>query len=77
MAKEKMDFRFALFNCHVNNAEDRAYAALDAQNPAWAAEVRQMVADGNGVMAILKKPPTDATKEFVTLVMNFVNEDCE
>ena len=70
---EKMDAYFAVFNNHVNNAHDRAMAVLDVESPDAAEEIRRW--KSTGIMAIFQQDPTPATKRYVELVTEYVNED--
>ncbi len=72
---KKMSPGFALFNCHVNDAKDRALAVLDEYFPKFADEIR--TADEEGLMSIIGTEPTPATASFVVLVTMFVNESKE
>lgn len=75
MAREKLDYYFSVFNGHINNAHDRAVEALKGENPDWAEEV--LKAHTEGIMGIFERDPTPATKRYVELVTQFVNEDAE
>lgn len=75
MARKKMDFQFSVFNGHINDAHKRAMESLQGENPVWADEIR--AAEAVGIMGIFDKPPTDATKRYVDLVTEYVNEDAE
>lgn len=71
---ERMDIGFAVFNCHINDARDRADREFIAQ-------FGQEVFDGeikpfhdSGIMSIFNKPPTLYPLVWVSLVTAFVNE---
>ena len=72
--KEGMDINFALFNCHINRAKERAIG--DTINKFGVAEYDNQLAENveNGIMAIFKKKPTEVTMYFVLQVQKYVNE---
>lgn len=71
----KLSPGFALFNCHINNAKDRALAVLDENFSKLAAEIRK--AEEEGIMVLLQREPTPASTAFVVLVTAFVNGDIQ
>lgn len=72
--KNEMDINFALFNCHINRAKERAIG--DTINKFGVAEYDKQLAENveNGIMAIFKKKPTEVTMYFVLQVQKYVNE---
>lgn len=69
---ERLDPSFAVFNQHVNKADERAMALLEEFSPAYAAEIKK--AEDKGIMSIFSKAPTPATSAYAWLVTAFVNE---
>lgn len=66
---------FAVFNCHCNNADQRARAALRANGmQTWLDEVEAIESAEGGIMAIFQHDPTAATGAYVALVTVFANE---
>lgn len=77
---KKMDAGFAVFNCHVNDAEKRARQAMIDLGPVgikWLEEIDALEAEGGGIMYIHRVAPTPAIGCFVGLVTAFVNENRE
>ncbi len=72
---EKLDVYFAVFNCHINDAHNRAVAELKASSPEFVDEIEAAYAAG--IMGIFDKDPTPATKRYAELIMQFVNEGRE
>lgn len=70
---EPMDAYFSVFNCHVNDAHERAIQTLEAENPKGAAEMRDW--KKRGIMGIFNEDLTPTTWRYVELVMEYVNED--
>ncbi len=70
---EPMDPYFSVFNCHINNAHERAVAELETLDSSWAAEIRKW--KSSGIMGIFDQDPTPATRKYVELVTQFVNEN--
>ena len=66
---------FAVFNGHVNKADERARKMLADTQPEWLEEVEQIETEGNGIMAVLQRTPTPAVAAYVSLVTAFVNEN--
>lgn len=75
MPSEKMDIRFALFNCHINNAFNRASICFIEKF--GAAKYCYSIAKyyNKGIMSIFSSPPTEKTKYFVEKVQEIVNEE--
>ena len=72
--KEGVDINFALFNCHINRAKERAIG--DTINKFGVAEYDRQLAEivESGIMAIFNKKPTELTMYFVLQVQKYVNE---
>jgi len=73
-SKEKMNAYFSMFNCHVNNAFDRA--SIDFIKKFNAKRYCETIAKYHeqGIMSIFHDPPTKKTKWFVERVQEIVNE---
>jgi hypothetical protein len=70
---DPMDVSFALFNCHKNNAQERAkesYIAFFGKE-SFDANVQPYI--DNGIMSILKTQPTPTLQFYVYTIWNFVN----
>lgn len=72
-----LDLRFALFNCHLNDAENRANAAFVKRFGQDAFDENIQPFLNKGIMAIFNEPPNKHTKWYVETVAVFVNEDRE
>jgi len=72
-----MDTHFAMFNCHANDAEERANAEFTAQfgQEAFDTEI-QPILDA-GIMSIFDGAPTSLTAAYAALVTAYVNEGRE
>jgi hypothetical protein len=69
----KMDVTAALFNCHINNAEERAkesYIAFFGKE-SFDANIQPYL--DKGIMSILKTQPTPTLQFYVYTIWNFVN----
>lgn len=64
----------AVFNGHVNEANDRARCLMEIVCPNLLNEVEEMEKTGNGIMAIFNSKPTTATMVYAMLVNAFVLE---
>lgn len=74
--KERMDQGFSVFNCHVNNASDRADAEFIEQFGQAAFDRNIKPLHEHGIMAIFHfKNPNIYKVAWVTLVTAFVNEN--
>jgi len=75
MPNEKMDIRFALFNCHKNNAFNRA--SIYFIQKFGATRYCDAIAKYHhkGIMTIFSDPPTEETKYFVEKIQEIVNEE--
>lgn len=74
---EKMSAGLALFNMHLNNADQRARQVMIEMGELgkqWLAEIDALEQEGNGIMYILQVPLTPAIASYVSLVTAFVNE---
>ena len=73
--KYKMDLYFSVFNCHVNNASERA--KKDVITKFGKAEFNEKIKPliDNGIMAMFKESPTEITKYFAEQITEYVNED--
>jgi class 3 adenylate cyclase len=74
---EPMDGLFAVFNQHINDAGERARAVMAKASPKWLARVDAISLEGDGIMAIFDQKPNAATRRYVSLVTQFVNERIE
>lgn len=74
MSQEFLDPRWALFNCHVNDAEKRAKIKFIISNgtKCWNKEIQPFV--DQGIMSIFNVKPNKWTVEFLKDVCRFVNE---
>lgn len=74
---ERMTAQFAVFNCHVNDAAQRAEAEMKAQmgEEKYQEEIGVVIRDG--IMAIFNAKPTIYTYAYVTLITAYVNENVE
>jgi len=72
--KEKMDGYFSMFNCHVNNAFDKA--SISFIEKFGAIRYCETIAKywNQGIMSIFHDPPTEETKFFVDTINGVVNE---
>jgi len=72
--KEPMDAKFAIFNCHINDAKDRAKDAFIAFHgkKAWNTYIQPKIDDG--IMSIFNEVPNEYTKFFVYTVWTMVNK---
>ena len=70
---EPMDASFALFNCHKNNAEERAIQSYIGffGRESFDANIKPYL--DKGIMSILQTQPTPTLQFFVYTVWNFVN----
>lgn len=73
MPNEKMDIRFALFNCHINDAFDRASKAFVQQFGARLYCETIAKYWNKGIMSLFNDEPTEHTKWFVEKVQEIVN----
>jgi hypothetical protein len=69
--QEEMDHYFSLFNCDINNADQKAFEKLTEQE---AAEVHRVIGKHGGMMGIFAEKPTFTLIKFVDLVHKFVNQ---
>lgn len=69
---KKYEPHTAVFNGHINHAENRAIKILREFSPEYAKEVEEI--KKTGIMAIFDDEPTPATSAFAFLVTAFVNE---
>ena len=65
---------FAVFNGHVNKADEKARALMRRYSPDYLKRVEKLEREGNGIMHIFNVKPTPATKMYTLLVMAFANE---
>lgn len=74
MSKDFLDPHFSLFNCHLNNAKDRAKTQFILRNgkACWKREIQPFV--DKGIMSIFSVKPTKWTKQFLWDICRFVNE---
>lgn len=71
--KQKMDYRFALFNCHINNGlEETKKKFIEIWGQKKYDEVFQPVID-KGIMSIFQKKPNKYTKFIVFYNQKIVN----
>ena len=73
--KKGMDIYFAVFNCHINHAKERAIA--DTINKFGASEYDNQLKAvvGDGIMAIFQKEPTELVRYFAEQIQKYVNEE--
>lgn len=71
---ERMSQGFAVFNCHINDASDRADAEFIAQFGQKAFDSTIKPLHEEGIMGIFHDEPQKWTLAWVTLVTAFVNE---
>lgn len=74
---ERIDARVAVFNCHLNDAENRANAEFIAQFGQEKFDETIAPLHEAGVMGIFNEAPTIYTMAWVTLCAAYVNEDVE
>lgn len=74
-AEKRMDITFSVFNCHVNNAKERATAEFVAQYGQENYDKHIAPIDEAGIMTIFHRKPTQYTAAWVTLVTAYVNEN--
>lgn len=73
--EKKMDIGFAVFNCHINNAEERAIALfVETYGQAVFNDAIQPCIDA-GIMSIFDGALTERTEFFVKSIQKFVNEN--
>jgi hypothetical protein len=72
--KEPMDISFALFNSHINDAQDRAKDAFIGffGKEAWETDIQPHL--DYGVMSILRETPTIRTQFYVYTIWTMVNK---
>ena len=71
---ERLGANFAVFNCHVNDAKDRADAEFIAQFGQDRFDEVMAPIHEAGVMSIFNEEPTIYTMAWVTLCAAYVNE---
>jgi hypothetical protein len=73
MKKEPMDIRFAAFNCHVNNAKQKAIMRFVKKfgSVTYRREIKPILK--NGIMSIFHKEPNEHTKYFAETIQEIVN----
>jgi len=71
--KEKMSPGFALFNCHVNRAKDRAIASFIRKFGYDTFRKKLEPFLDKGIMSIFDEKPNKHTKFFVQRITRFVN----
>lgn len=76
-AKKRMGTNFAVFNCHVNDAKNRADAEFIAQFGQEKFDEVMTPLHEAGIMEIFNEAPTIYTMAWVTLCAAYVNEDVE
>lgn len=75
LLNEAHDINTAVFNNHVNDADNRARAIMRDFMPNWLQELEAVERDGNGIMHIFNVKATPATAAYAALVTAFVNEN--
>lgn len=75
--KKKLDGYMAVFNCHLNNANERAAKEfVDKYGLSiWTREIQPII--DCGVMSIFQQGPNEWTQFYVDTVTRIVNEDRE
>jgi ribosomal protein S4 len=74
-AKERLDQGFSVFNCHINNAKERADAEYKSQlgEKSWLKHIAPL--HTKGIMSIFDDAPTPETAAWVVLCTAYVNEN--
>lgn len=72
---QRMDAGFSVFNCHLNNAKERADKEFIAQFGQEAYDSSIAPLDEAGIMSIFNDVPTPHTAVWVALVTAYVNEN--
>lgn len=75
MSETRLDVGFSVFNCHLNNAKERANAEFILQFGQEAYDEHIKPIDEAGIMSIFHEAPTKYTGPWVTLVTAYVNEN--
>lgn len=70
---EPLDAFTAVFNRHINNADQRARDVMSDKCPGYLAKVLKREREGNGIMAIFDPPTSKAFKRYASLVQIYVN----
>ncbi len=73
--KYKMDIGFSVFNCHLNNAKNRAIKDVKDKfgEELFKSKLKHHLR--NGIMAIFNEKPNEVTQYFADKVTEYVNED--
>lgn len=71
---ELLSLGMAVFNGHVNNADQRARTLMRAITPKLLAEVESLEQAEYGIMAIFNHEPTTATSVYSAMVTAYANE---
>lgn len=74
MARERLSHYFAVFNCHLNNASDRADAEFIKQFGQDKFDRHIAPYHEKGIMAIFEKGPRSYAGAWIVLCTAFVNE---
>lgn len=72
--RERMSIQFSVFNLHVNDAGERADAEYIAQCGQESFDQHIKPFRDQGIMSIMKVPPTPQTMGWAMLVTAYVNE---
>ncbi len=70
-----LDAGFSLFNCHINDAKDRAKDAFIKIHGSTAFENEIQPFLDKGIMSIFESKPNRWIRTYVDLIQAFVNED--
>lgn len=73
--EKRLDAGFSVFNCHLNNAKERANTEFVAQFGQEAYDEHIAPIAEAGIMTIFHDKPTQFTAAWVTLVTAYVNEN--
>lgn len=64
---------FAVFNLHINDADQRARKVLKKTDPHWLKTIEKIEKKEGGIMAVMNHPKSPAVAAYVALVTLFVN----
>lgn len=75
--REILDIKFSVFNCHINDALDKASIAFikDFGAIQFAEVIAPII--HTGIMSIFHEEPNEMTLFFVKMIQDFVNEGTE
>ena len=75
LKQKRLDPYFAVFNCHINDARERADKEFKAQfgEEKWKEEIKPL--HDEGIMVIFQAEPTSFVMAWAALCTAYVNED--